>query len=407
MTNNSNTPAILLLNIPAGALCGINLLSFTTSPRFHGIKLLSAGFHFVFTGATTSQSVRHGVWFHINAPSSAPPDLIIKKWDVEKEELVPETDQATLFYWKANLGSIWNEGLTPYRQSATTSTDVEEAKPVEEKDHDWHHLTNCITSSLLTRITNGHPNNWTLTSASSAKQDVDEIPGLTPTDASADAQQELHFLPINLKQTWREGAIGRERTDAAQDRSWALGDLLLKHCPPGQYQGEREVVGEMQFTFLMVLTVANYSCLEQWKRILGLVLTCKDAVQERAGFFVKILRILRLQLQHCEDVEGDLSDEGGGLLKGLLMRFRRAVHDGSGEGEKAVREELEELEDYVRVQLGWELSDSYVRKGILELEDGEQVEMEMNDLEGEDERGEYAPVVVDLAGGAQGGDMTN
>jgi len=33
---------------------------------------------------------------------------------------------------------------------------------------------------------------------------------------------------------------------------------------------------------------------------------------------------------------------------------------------------------------------------MLELEDGEQVEMEMEEMEGEDETGDYAPVVVEL-----------
>ena len=226
-----------------------------------------------------------------------------------------------------------------------------------------------------------------------------------------ESEHELRFLPVNLKQTWREGAIGRERTEAAQDRSWALGDLVERFCQGraqgqqdaegddgGEGDGEWEVVGELQVTFLMVLTLANYSCLEQWKRLLGLVLTCKAAVGEREAFYVKVVKLLRLQLQHCGDVDGglfDLSDDGGALLKGLLKQFRRAVDEVYKEGESTVKDELEELEGFLRTQHGWELSDSYVRRGMLELEDGEQVEMEINDLEGEDERGEYAPIIVD------------
>ncbi|KAI9845049.1 MAG: hypothetical protein M1830_007570 [Pleopsidium flavum] len=330
-------------------------------------------------------------------------DLIIKKWNAEKEELVAETDQPALLHWRANLGSIWKEGLTPYRQSAATATG-NEAEPVEEK-HDWTDLTDSITEGVLSRITGGSSDDWTLTSASSAKQDMEDIPGLSTEDF--EPEQELRFLPVNLKQTWREGAVGRERTEAAQDRSWALGDLVGTHC-----RGEEsEIVGEMQFTFLMVLTLANYSCLEQWKRILGLVFTCKAALTERSGFYVKVLKVLKLQLQHCNDVDGglfDLSDEGGALLKQLLKQFRRAVDDIFREEESTVKNELEELESYLRSQHGWELSDSYVRKGMLELEDGEQVEMEINDLEGEDERGEYAPVIVDLGGhGHSVDDTTN
>ncbi|MCJ1363048.1 hypothetical protein MMC16_002154 [Acarospora aff. strigata] len=412
---NSNTPAILLLNIPAGALCGIDLLSFTTSPRFQGIKNLPPGWHFVFTGATTSHSVRHGIWFRIHpASSTSPADLIIKKWSPEKEELIPETSPTTLLQHHANLGAIWTESLTPYRQSAAfaTTTSTESEPLVEEEKHDWHDLTDCISAALLTRITGeSTPDNWTLTTASSAKQDEDHIPGLSMGSETLESEHELRFLPVNLKQTWREGAIGRERTEAAQDRSWALGDLVERFCQGraqgqqdaegddgGEGDGEWEVVGELQVTFLMVLTLANYSCLEQWKRLLGLVLTCKAAVGEREAFYVKVVKLLRLQLQHCGDVDGglfDLSDDGGALLKGLLKQFRRAVDEVYKEGESTVKDELEELEGFLRTQHGWELSDSYVRRGMLELEDGEQVEMEINDLEGEDERGEYAPIIVD------------
>lgn len=332
---------------------------------------------------------------------------------------MPETEQATILQHRANLGAIWNDSLTPYRQSASAApTTQHEAAPlVEDKEHDWRLLTDCFTARLLSRITGSStPNHWTLTSASSANRDVDHIPGLGATEARLDAEPELRFLPVDLKRTWREGAIGRERSEAAQDRSWALGDLLERFCPPDEDEdengggGEWEVVGEMQFAFLMVLTLANYSCLEQWKRLLGLVLTCRAAVGEREGFYAKVVRVLRVQLQHCGDVDGglfDLSDDGAGLLKGLLMGFRRAVDDLFKERESRVRDELEELEEFLRTQYGWELNDSYVRRGMLELEDGEQVEMEISDLEGEDERGEYAPVIVDLGDSGHSVDVTS
>ena len=37
-----------------------------------------------------------------------------------------------------------------------------------------------------------------------------------------------------------------------------------------------------------------------------------------------------------------------------------------------------------------------LKRCMLELEDGERVEMDMNDADEEDETGEYAPVVVEL-----------
>ena len=343
-----------------------------------------------------SLSIRHGAWFRVDQLSSGPAELFVKKWNAEKEELVEEKDAAEVLRWKANLGRIWNEGLTPYRQSATTQSTAESGDDFSEERHDWPKLTDCITPALLSRITGGDWNDWPFTSASSAKVDRDDIPGISAAEASSRPEKELNFLSVNLKQTWRAGAIGRERTEAAKDRSWALGDVIRNHCSRG---GEDEVVGEMQLTFLMVLTLGNYSCLEQWRRILSLVFTCQTAAKDRPGLFSRILATLKLQLQHCNDVDGglfDLSDEGGSMLRQLLRNFKKGIEDVFGSEPSEVKVQFKELEAYSRSELGWELGDSYVRSGLLELEDGERVEMDLEDLEGEDERGEYAPVVVDL-----------
>ncbi|KAL2355222.1 A1 cistron-splicing factor [Cryomyces antarcticus] len=384
------TATVLLLNLPPSTLCGIDLLSFTTSPRFHGIKNLSPGWHFVFTGLTSSLSLRHGAWFYVHGTPDGPPELFIKKWDPAREELVDETDEAAQLRWRANLGSIWSQGLSPYRQSATSTGEA------DEETDDWRQLTSHITPTLLTRITGDTPNHWALTSASAAARDIELIPGLSASESGGAVDKELHFLPVDLKQTWRAGATGRERTDAAQDRSWALSELVRVHCSAG---GEEEVLGELQFTFLVVLTLNNYSCLEQWKRLLSLLLTCRSAVVSTPQLFVRAIVVLRLQLKHSADIEGglfDLSEDGAALLKSLLRRFRAGLEGVSGDGKGEVLDELDALEAWLRAEQGWEIGGEFVRRGMLELEDGERVEMEVGGFEAEDESGEYAPAVVEL-----------
>ncbi|KAG9722164.1 hypothetical protein KCU73_g14044, partial [Aureobasidium melanogenum] len=170
------TPAILLLNLPPSALGGMDLLSFTTTPKFQGIKNIPPGLHFVFVGSTSTLSVRHGVWIKVNAPSSGPPDFFIRKWDTNSEELLPETDTTTLLQQRANLGRIWRDNLTPYRQSAS------QGSVVTEETNRWVQLTDCISESLLARVLDADAETWTLTSSSSAKQDFDDIPGLSASD---------------------------------------------------------------------------------------------------------------------------------------------------------------------------------------------------------------------------------
>ena len=392
--------ALLLLSLPPSLLVGIDLLTFTTSPRFLGIKDLPPGPHFLHTSETTSLSLRDGLWIYV--PLTSPHHLIIRKWDPTSAHLIDCSDAEIQQCQDTLTAEVWKERLTPYRQNAGASSadgmgeggggGIQGDHDEEEKDN-WAALTAHITPTLLSHFTNGP--DWRITTASCAAQDADHIPGLSTLEIGLE-ERELQFLGIDLKRTWPEGAVGRERTEAAIDRSWALENLETRWK---RVSGD-VILGAMEVCFIMVMTVANYSCLEEWKRILGLVLTCKRLVRAREGWFVEFLGLLRGQLARGEDVEGglfDMSDEGGAYLKGLLKGFKRMLGQVFGEGDgEEIKEEMAELEAFLRSEYGWELSDSFARKGMLELEDGEQVEMETDEMEGEDETGDYAPVVVDL-----------
>ncbi|EKG20159.1 hypothetical protein MPH_02516 [Macrophomina phaseolina MS6] len=93
----------------------------------------------------------------------------------------------------------------------------------------------------------------------------------------------------------------------------------------------------------------------------------------------------------------DMSDEGATFLKALLKRFKRGLEELEGKEKSDIADELDELEDYLKEEFGWHLDDSFVRRGILELEDGEQVEMDMGSrYDEDDETGEFAPTIVEL-----------
>ncbi len=383
---SADTAALLLLDLPQGALAGIDMLSFTTTPRFRGVKNIPSGLHFTFVGTSTAFSERHGLFFTISPYEKA---LIVAKWNAAKEMLLLEEGRAELLRWKANLGSIWKEGLTPYRQMSN----IGDKDETTTETGDWSILTSSITERLLARILDGDQSRWRLSSASSAKGDLEDIPGLK--SAGLASEHELHFLPIDLKQTWREGAVGRERTDAARDRSWALQETVEKHCDGRA----TEVVGEMQFCFSMILTINNFSCLEQWKRILTLIFTCRSYVAIQPDLFISAIAALRIQLQHCKDAEGgliDLADESGSLLRSLLVRFRKGVENLSGIEVQHVVDELDDLEDYLQQEHGWQFGGTFAKSGLLELEDGEQVRMDTTAFDEDEEEGEFAPQVVEL-----------
>lgn len=442
MSSDSPTPSptLLISDLPPKTLVGIDLLSFNSAPNFHGIKDLPPGAHFVYTGTTADFSLRSGEWFFIpdnSALGLSSADIQLRKWNTELESLVPVNEgsddgRQEAMQRRANLGRIWRAGgLLSYGSQLDEGDQTQGEQEGEESAEDtvaparkdWQRLTNYITPAVLNRILGpGEPGaeqipRWTVTSGSSAACDTDNIPGISGAEAASaggvagEQERDLRFIPINLKMSWREGAIGRERTEAARDKSWALGEFVDRYNADAQTSatpdatglqpGELQCLGEMQLTFLMVLTLMNFSCLEQWKRLLGLLFSCRAAIIARERFYIKVLQLLRIQLAHCDDVEGGLfemdGDDGGALLKKLLTGFCKTVDEVIGERQSGVKSDLEKLEQWANKKYGWELRRGFiVRRGMLELEDGERVEMDMSGAEEEDEAGEYAPVVVDL-----------
>lgn len=457
------SPTILLPELPPQTFVGIDLVAFSSTANFHGIRDLPGGWHFLYTGTTESFSLRCGGWFYVGDISSAgigdndtalvvaqgqsqqtpTPEIYVWKWNTDIESLVPLTgdndaDRQEAMRYKANLGTLWQiGGLFRYRSRVSPAmlsnkpgsapADARRAEEDEETEEegrrDWRQLTNRLSPEILSRIigepevdVDGRPR-WMVTSASTANCDADHIPGVDSPAVEGERtsrkigerEKEFGFLPVDLKRTWREGAIGRERTEAAQDKSWALGDLVFRYSSRvageitvDERSGEAQVLGELQFTFLMVLTMMNFSCLQQWKRLLGLILTSRRAILDREAFMSEVLRLLLRQLERCDDVEGGLfeidGDEGGEFLRNLLTKFKRSVDEVTPkDAGSIVKTELDKLEAWVKEEYDWELKrESIVRRGMLQLEDGEQVEMEMEDNDADEETGEYAPMVVDL-----------
>ncbi|KAM5475570.1 hypothetical protein MauCBS54593_001262 [Microsporum audouinii] len=429
------SPTVLINNLPAKTLVGVDLLAFASAPNFHGIKELPVGVHILYTGTTDSFSLRCGEWFVVTdsnegGQNSSGIDVRLRHWDesVEYLALVDESKdegRQRAMQQRANLSQIWAAGgLLAYRSRTNKNDGRQEASDTTPAYDEWSSLSSYITPSVLERIlgraeldSEGRPR-WMISSGSAAARDDDKIPGLASKGAAnmsgklAEDEKELRFLPVDLKNTWPPGAVGRERTEAARDRSWALGHICEwathNSRAPGRViddqslsEGEAQILGELQITFLTALTLINFSCQEQWMRLLQLVFTCQKAVEERQQFFIEVIRLLKLQLAHNDDVEGGLlemdGDDGGAMVKNILMKFRRIIYEDLTVDVSGVKGEFMELETWVKEEYGWELvRESTVQRGMLELEDGEQVEMEINGAEEEDETGDYAPVIVNL-----------
>lgn len=392
----ASSPTLLFLDLPPKTFVGIDLLSFNSSPNFHGISDVPKGLHFVYTGTDASLSIRHGIWLNIEATTT----VHVLRWNPQEESLVivPQGDAAAAEAFVRARTSRSQNLITYATIEGATSNLQEEPNSNEPtpENKDWPSLTSRLSPPTITRIT---PTN-TLTSISSSPTDAETIPGLTHSEAlsALPPDSHLNLLPINPKQTWAKDDIGALRTERARDHSWYLGHLMESISPGDRQAGAKVLLEELQFCFLMVLTLANYSCLEQWKRILSVVFSCRSALEEAEGYFVQVLKVLALQLGHAEDVEGGLfelrEESGSAWLRGLVRRFRGVVEDVLGE-DGELHKELARFEALMNERYGWELGMGFARRGMVQLEDGEMVEVTMDGADEDEEAGDWAPTIVD------------
>ncbi|KAL7267289.1 hypothetical protein RUND412_010132 [Rhizina undulata] len=415
---------LLLLDLPPKSFVGIDLATFTSTDRFQGIKLIPPGYHFLYLSPASSSgaaesSLRTGFWFHA---SGTPGEILIKKWDPREEALLDESQikPEEVMRIKANLGSIWKENLTVYRQRAKSgSSEGVSGDTTTPDSEEWRGLGSFITGQLLTRVLGNY---WKVTSTSCASADADNdiLAGLGKAlderiqqgregenkviEVTEDDERELGFTSIDLKRTWPEGAIGRQRTEMAKDRSWYMGTVI--QSIGGGDEGSKELLGELQLAFLLTITLSNYSSVEQWKRILSLALTCRNTIFENEKWFVQLLEVIMDELEYADELFFmEFAGENGvgdnflvKVLKGLGRGLRDMFEDDEkGEGKlSGVMEQYKELEKLVRNKFDWVLDPrDVVRRGTVQTEEGDIVELELDDAEEEDETGEYAPVIVE------------
>lgn len=377
-TTAPNTGTILLLSLPTKSHVGIDLSSFTSTATFSGLKLLPPGLHHLWISPYPSLTLRSSFWLHCTFGSTQ-----TLRYDAETESLHDAPADAPPI-----TPELWTHSLTAYRQR-DPSSNTETPSPAA-----WELLTAHVTPDLLTALLGPL---WccstTTTSSAPDAEDDDDASHLPGTHTPEDTPR-LAFTPIDLKRTWPATAVGRERTEMARDRSWALGDVRRRQ-PCG-------LLGEFEVAFVACYFLGNFVAARQWRAVVALVLTCRTAAveKEHKEFFVGFVQVLRRQLEVL-----DGGDEGGflgqeamdevlRLLRGFVKMLREEEEDGNGGRE--VGEAVAELGRWAEKRLDWVLDTREVlRRGMVMTEEGDMVEIEDEGLEEEEERGEYAPAVFE------------
>ncbi|KAJ2851803.1 hypothetical protein IWW36_000764 [Coemansia brasiliensis] len=375
---------LVILDAPVGIEFGIDLDTWKTGPLFKGIKMIPPGIHYVHYSVFNSEGqpgMRSGFFHNFQSRQ-----LIAKRWSCENEDLedMGEQDvqriQLNIRDLDKNLGAYqmsayprWQQltahitdrllGVLPCRGWFSSAT----GSVYEDEEMDKVH------KKLEQQMQSGK-----LENSKEIKQIIENERQARGLLESKHERDRFGFTRIDIKRSFPKSASAEEIRMYSQDKSWLLMELIKK-----QWHSEyTALLGEFELAFLVILVGQNFTGLEHWKRLLHLVLGCREAlsqVQVVQKLFIPLLGVLMSQLRECpvEFVASVLEQDN--FVAEILKLFVLNVYEcGCEEAQNLLFPEISRLRKLLAT-FDWALPD------------GQQLQ-EAADLE----EGEYAPQIVEL-----------
>lgn len=387
---------LILLDLPEVFTVGYDCISFTAK-HFGGLRDIPQGSHFIWVAHPGGLSIRCGAWII----SSGVNQVHVLQWDKYNEMLV-ETSAAEARIQADNVDQI-HDKLAPYNDPASVNRDAQgQEKPNWRMNfQSWQMLTGMVSKKVLDRVTGQESGEWFVHTA-------DRVQGAEVMAAEVELDKRLsnpflrgRDLCFSLSQkskTYTMQNTGSDRTLEARDAT----SYILALLQPGQGLSDEDIVGEFQFAYVVGSHLGNDACIQQWwHMVVKIILKAFTLPVHRPKLARDLLHTLASQITHghqyLETPIWEYSEAQARDLRLALTIYKRRL--------------AEELPDTTQVSLAfskveatvaeppleWNLNaDDYVRRGNVMMEDGETVEVDMHELQDEDERGEYAPEVVEF-----------
>ncbi|KAI1132978.1 A1 cistron-splicing factor [Nemania abortiva] len=416
---SSGGDAFILDDLPANFTIGCDTTSFNSTQPFAGFRDIPPGVHLIWVAPSESTSSRSGYWICTpDRDDTQPGRVYVKQWDKFNEVLRDRdpTSRANEQFQTQSLQQIFAQ-LSPYHLRAASTESSHKLALTQGDDNPpdllgdqniWYQLTFAIRPDLLNRVTGQAQDIWHVTTS-------DSVAGETilaeEAQLYASGTSHLRFIfPMDARLINPE-ARGAERTRQALDPTGWIIDKL--ESSSGENNPE-DLIGELQFAFLVGMHLGNFSCLEQWFFLATkLIFRSYNLAVDRPRQVRNLIQTFHAQLLYNDRyLQGDvleLMPEHARKLRLALTTYKTHLDEKllalgglCTPDQQAVGMAFSSLESWLR-QLGWDLSGEYVRSGNVMLEDGEMVQAELSDFEDEDERGEFAPTVVEMENGRETG----
>ncbi|KAJ3024274.1 a1-alpha2 repression [Thoreauomyces humboldtii] len=392
---------LLFLDAPPNMEFGVDCYSWKTGPKFKGLKLIPPGMHFIYYSALNREGenagIRTGFWM-----TFLPRQVVVKRWNPAVEDVFEDGE----------LDSEETERFRKNFREFDRFLGVYPLLPVDKEPvsayQRWLRLTTHITPTLVKKILppsgkisamrcvsrfsdvdDARPQFQSRKRGSTSSETPDpknvstDMPldseaSVLPTVPAKETVEVLHlnFTSVDLKRSFPSGASGADRTKYSMDKSYLLGQVLTT----SGYQNYKDLLGELQLSFIVFLIGEVFDGYEQWKTIVHLLCQSSEALQTIGGtLFLEFTMILTQQLEaHPADFFMDpLSADN--FIRANLVFMTQSIRDQDAVP-ASLSQAWERLLDFVESRFKWEI----------------RSDVRLTQLDDEDSDGEYAPVVVEI-----------
>ncbi|GAA5969409.1 hypothetical protein JCM11641_008107 [Rhodosporidiobolus odoratus] len=300
----------ILTGLPKGSEFGLDGQLWQVK-AFSGVKFLPAGLHFfVFSAAPSSTQqdnlpeslssgvgVRHGILRFFRKG-----ERVAEEWDNLREEL-KSSDGPSLSKCRRKVETGGEKQETVISEEYLKTLDKSFAPYPEDLSEQWWKLSGFITETTLARVVglDGHScgvvdaltgssmdeqaagpdgtagrRSWGKVREPEDEPQLQEIVDGEERDEASDGSAELlEFVKFDEKRSWPEGATGEDLTRWSKDKSWQLSEVVRNQLG----DEPKELVAELQLSFVLFSLLHNFSSLTVYKSLFSLI--CRAATLAR------------------------------------------------------------------------------------------------------------------------------
>jgi len=316
---------VVLKNVPVGTEFGIDMNSWSTGPKFMGVKMIPPGVHFIYFSTVNIKegtvSPRTGFFHNFTAG-----ELLVRSWNQETENLLDDVSEEDQEKMKLDLRNLDPHlGVFPFQSRKK-----------------WMPLSNRIDQHIIDRLMPECGQICSVTADSSSSQEKEELNFESHTDS------QIHYTQIS-KLKHPPGSSPREISKYNLDSSYQL-QLFLD-----QTKRPEDILGEVQFSFLSFLVGQDYTSFNQWKRLVALLCGCDEALKTHPQLFLHFIGDLYFQMKEVpEDFFMDIVSRNNFLVKSLANLFGNVREN--EEAIQSLKMKSEQLELCLEERFGWDFT---------------------------------------------------